>query len=314
MTHTSDIHAELEKAVAAREEHLSLTRRLDGSAPHLADLEKHLEDVRRVLDSETTDVEKLESFSVAKIWAHLKGSHLTDLERETAEREAARYAVAEAEARLDAMQRDRAALESRRTELGDVEERYREALAAKEAWVAQNGAGSGAELAGIAERRGELTALDKEAREAHAAGRAAHELLSQTASLLGSAGSWSTWDAFGGGGMLTDMMKYDKVDRATETLRRADIALAAFSRELADVHLPQVRGVQVDQLMRTFDVWFDNIFSDMAVRARIEDAARRVDHALGQVEQALDALQQRGREIARELADLDARRETLLLS
>jgi hypothetical protein len=65
--------------------------------------------------------------------------------------------------------------------------------------------------------------------------------------------------------------------------------------------------------MRTFDVWFDNIFSDMAVRSRIEDAARRVHHALGQVEQALGALQERGHAIARELADLDARREKLLL-
>ena len=173
--------------------------------------------------------------------------------------------------------------------------------------------GAAQELASLAQRRGELAAVDKEAREAHAAGRAAHELLSQAASLLGSAGSWSTWDAFGGGGMLTDMMKYDKVDRATETLRRADLALAAFSRELADVNLPQVHGVQVDAMMRTFDVWFDNIFSDMAVRSRIEDAARRVAQALSQVEQALSALQQKGRDIAKELAELDARREELLL-
>ena len=132
-------------------------------------------------------------------------------------------------------------------------------------------------------------------------------------SLLGSAGSWSTWDAFGGGGMLTDMMKYDKVDRATEALRRADMALAAFSRELADVDLPQVRGVQVNQMMRPFDVWFDNIFSDMAVRSRIEDASRRVVQALHQVEQALAALEQKGAAVSRELTGLDARREQLLL-
>ena len=123
----------------------------------------------------------------------------------------------------------------------------------------------------------------------------------------------STWDAFGGGGLLTDMMKYEKVDRATELLRRADLALAAFSRELADVHLPEVRGVQVDQMMRTFDVWFDNIFSDMAVRSRIQDAAARVGQALGQVEQALGALDRKGRDLARERAALDVRREELLL-
>ncbi len=313
VTDATQIQTELEQAAALREEHAQLTRRLEGSAPHMADLEKHVADLRLVLDSETTDVEKLESFSAAKIWAHLKGSHATDVERETAERDAARYAVAEAEARRDAMRRDRAALESRIAELGDVEARYRRAIAAKEAWVSANGGESAGALAEIAVRRGELVALDKESREAFAAGRTAQDLLAHAASLLGNAGSWSTWDAFGGGGLLTDMMKYDNVDRATEALRRADLALAAFSRELADVDLPQVHGVQVDQMMRTFDVWFDNIFSDMAVRSRIQDASRRVEHALGQVEQALAALGEKGRDIARELAHLDTRREALLI-
>ncbi len=313
MTDVNQIQAELEQAVAAREEHAQLTRRLEGSAPHLAELDERVAAARRKLDSESADVERLESLSGAKIWAHLKGSHATDLERETAEREAARYAVAEAEARRDAMQRDRAALESRIAELGDVEGGYRRAMAEKEAWLRESDGESAAALAEVAERRGAVQALDQEAREAFAAGRAAQELLTQAASLLGSAGSWSTWDTFGGGGMLTDMMKYEKVDRATEALRRADLALSSFSRELADVHLPQVQGVQVDQMMRTFDVWFDNIFSDMAVRSRIEDARSRVGYAIGQVEQALAALGQKGRDIAAELAALDARREQLLL-
>lgn len=313
MTDPNQIQTELEQAVAAREEHAQLVRRLEGSAPHMADLESRVVSLRQKLESESADVERLESFSAAKIWSHLKGSHVGDLERETAEREAARYAVAEAEARRDMMQRDRQAIESRIRELGDVEGRYRAAMAAKEVWVGEHGGEPATELAEIAQRKGELVALDREAREAHAAGSAAHDLLSQAASLLGSAGSWSTWDVFGGGGMLTDMMKYEKVDRATETLRRADLALAAFSRELADVHLPSVQGVQVDQMMRTFDVWFDNIFSDMAVRSRIEDAARRVDHALHQVKQALAALERKGGEITREMATLDARREELLV-
>lgn len=281
--------------------------------PYLTDVERRIADLRLTLETETADVEKLESFSVAKIWAHMKGSHISDVERETAEREAARYAVAEAEARRDALQRDRAAIESRLAALGDVEARYWRAMADKELWVSQNGTESAAALAEIAERRGKLLALDREAREAHAAGRAAHDLLSQAASLLGSARSWSTWDAFGGGGLLTDMVKYDKVDWATETLRRADIALSAFSRELGDVNLPQVHGVQVGSAMRTFDVWFDNIFSDLGVRSRIEDAARRVAQALHEVQQALAALEQKGGDIARELTDLDARREQLLL-
>jgi predicted nucleic acid-binding Zn-ribbon protein len=313
VTESHRIQGELEQAVAARAEHAQLARRLAGSAQHLEDLDRRILDLRRQLGDEAADVERLESLSAARIWSRLKGSHLADLERETAEREAARYAVAEAEARREVMRRERAALESRIAELGDVEARCRSAMAAKEAWVTELGGGSARELAEIAERRGELTALDNEAREAFTAGRAAHDLLARASSLLGSAGSWSMFDTFGGGGLLTDMMKYDKVDQATETLRRADLALAAFSRELADVDLPAVGGVRVEQMMRTFDVWFDNVFSDLAVRARIEDAAHRVTQATDQVERALGALAEKGRAIERELADLDDRRQQLLV-
>lgn len=312
VTDATQIQNHLEQAAADREERTQLTRRIEASEPHLAHLEGRLEELRRKLGDETADVERLESFSGAKVWAHLKGSHASDLERETAERDAARYAVAEAQARLQSMQRDRAALESRLGELDDAEQRFREALAAKEAWLQENGSEAAASLVEIAERRGELQALDKELREAHQAGREAHGLLSHASSLLGSAGSWSTWDAFGGGGLLTDMMKYDKVDQASDALRRADVALARFSRELADVELPTVHGVQVDQMMRTFDVWFDNFFSDMAVRSRIQDAAQRVAGALTQVERALGAIEERGRDLERELADLERRREELV--
>lgn len=312
MTDANEIQSRLEQAARDREEHAQLVRRLAGSEPHLRELEARLGELRGRLDDETADVEKLESFSGAKIWAHLKGSHATDLERETAEREAARYAVAEAEARLEQLRRDRAALESRLGEMREAEPRYDDAIAAKEAWLHETGSEEAASLAEIALRRGELDALDGELREAHQAGRDAHGLLGHAASLLGSAGSWSTWDAFGGGGMLTDLMKYEKVDQATDALRRADQALTRFSRELTDVALPSVQGVQVDEMMRTFDVWFDNIFSDMAVRSRIDDAAQRVSTGLAQVEQAMAALEQKGRDLQGEIAALDRRREELV--
>jgi chromosome segregation ATPase len=312
VTDATQIQNQLEQAAADREERTQLTRRVEASEPHLVHLEGRLEELRRKLGDETADVERLESFSGAKVWAHLKGSHASDVERETAERDAARYAAAEAEARVESMRRDRAALESRLGDLEDAEQRFREALTAKEAWLQENGSAAAASLVEIAERRGELQALDKELREAHEAGREAHGLLSHASSLLGSAGSWSTWDAFGGGGLLTDMMKYDKVDQASDALRRADVALTRFSRELADVELPSVHGVQVDQMMRTFDVWFDNFFSDMAVRSRIQDAAQRVAGALTQVERALGAIEERGRDLGRELAELERRREELV--
>ncbi len=312
MTDVPQVNADLERAAADRQEHSGLTRRLQAAAAHLESEERRLDDLRHRLLDETGDVEKLESFSPTKIWATLKGSHAGDLERETAEREAARYELAVAEARRDVAQRDRDSVQARLNDLGDVEGRYARALTAKEEWVAANGGVTAAALAEIAERRGMLLAQDKEAREAFAAGAAARDLLTHAQELLGSAQSWSTWDTFGGGGLLSDMAKYDKIDQATEVLRRADLALTSFSQELADVGLPAMGSVRIDDMTRAFDIFFDNIFSDMAVRSRIQNAGRQVEDSLRAVHAVLSGLGSKGQEIAQELAQLDARREEML--
>jgi hypothetical protein len=170
-----------------------------------------------------------------------------------------------------------------------------------------------ARITELATRRGVLLAEDAEAREAHAAGVEAMQLLGQADQLLASAGSWATWDTFGGGGMLTDMMKYDKLDQVGRVLRGADVALGRFSRELADLRMAGVEAVGLDGMTRTFDVFFDNFFTDMRVRSRIQEAQYRVADALSRVERTLREVGERGRAIAAELEDLGRRREELLL-
>jgi len=308
------IAADLEHAARARQQHTDLTARLNGARGYLDSAEQRVAELRARLTAETEDVAKLESFSPTRIWAGLRGSREQDLDRERAELEAARYAVAEAEARRDAARRDADSLQAQLDELGDVDALQHRALAAKEEWAQAHDPALAAQLTEIARERGTLTARDLEAREAHAAGREALALLQQAGSLLGGAETWSTWDTFGGGGMLADMAKYNKMDQATAALRRADVALGRFSRELADVGMAGVGGVQVDGMTRTFDMFFDNIFTDMAVRSRIQDASRRTAAAAHTVGQTLARLEQQGRELTRQLADLDARREALLSS
>lgn len=312
MMDAAQIHTELERAAQARRELDGLNERLTAGTGYLRSVEERVAELRGRLRAENEDVEKLESFSPTRIWATLKGSRAGDLDRETAEREAARYAVAEAEARREAAHRECESLTAQIDALGDVDAMYAKALAAKEKWAATNDPAVATALAEIARRRGELQARDKEAREAHGAGRTALDLLQQARQLLGSAESWSTWDTFAGGGMLSDMAKYNKLDQAAAVLHQADMALGRFSVELADVGLAAVPGVQVATMTRTFDVFFDNIFTDMAVRSRIQDTSQRTAAAAQAVAEALARLEQTGHDIAAELAELDARREQVL--
>lgn len=305
--------AMIERAMQLRREAAALRQRLEAATRHADTTNGRVQEARDRLTDESEDVARLESLSWTRILSTLKGDHTSDVEREAAERDAARYVVADAEARDEMARRDVEALQAQLDGLGDVDRCYADALAAKERWVSSHSPEVARELVEIAERRGALAAEDTEAREAHAAGLAARDLLVHARQLLGTARSWSTWDTFGGGGLFTDMMKYDKLDQVSQVLRRADVALAAFSRELADLHLAGIEAVQLDGMTRTFDVFFDNIFSDLAVRSRIQDAEVRVVHVQQAVEDTLHALDVRGRAIADELVDLDRRREHLLL-
>jgi hypothetical protein len=95
-------------------------------------------------------------------------------------------------------------------------------------------------------------------------------------------------------------------------MRRADDALSDLGVELADVGMEPVGGVEVTQLVRAFDVWFDNIFSDWAVRERIGEAAARVAEARGAVGEVRRRLVDRLLQAESREAVLVGRRQELL--
>ena len=111
---------------------------------------------------------------------------------------------------------------------------------------------------------------------------------------------------------MGDMMKYDRMDKAQRLMGAADAALHRLSEELADVGMSPVGGLEVTQMARTFDVWFDNVFSDWQVRQRIEEAGERVQQAGGAVDRVIASLQSRRAELRQRSESLPARREELL--
>lgn len=302
----------LERALERRAEHARLAARQGSLTAALEAVSLEITKARGVLADEEQDVAKLESFSPTRIWAALRDTRLTDLDRERAERDAAAYAVAEAEARLATLQREADGLAAELVGYSTVEADLDAALRAKETWLQESGAPDSGELTEIGEERATLLARDKELMEAANAAVHARRLVATAEDQLRRARDWSNWDAFGGGGLFTDMMKYDRMDEAAGTLRSAGAALDVLSRELADVGMRVTAQLDVGGLDQAFDVWFDNIFSDLSVRSRVvhaHDAVRRVLERLvpllGQLKVEIEAG-------AARLDELAARREALL--
>jgi hypothetical protein len=307
------VHGELEAALEAVAEHERVCGRL-ARARHAEEGAHGLAArARQALTTEAADVRKLESYSPTRIWAALRGSRDADLDREKAEHQAAEYAVARAEAWLSSTHQETQRAEAELAALGDVAGRRQRALATKEEWLTSTDERAGLELTRLAEELASTRRAVTEVREAvvaaeHAAGR-----LEAARRTLASAGDLATYDTFLGGGLFGDMMKYDRMDQAQRLLHDADQALRHLSVELKDVGMSAVvNGLAVDGLTQTFDVWFDNIFSDWSVRTRIMDAGRATESAARMVHEIRGRLARQERDLAGREAALVADRERLL--
>lgn len=307
------VQDELVAALEAVAEHERLRQRLARAREAEEAARGAAARAREELATEEADVRSLESYSPARIWASLRGSREVDLEREKAEQQAAEYAVARAEAWLSSAHGEAERVGAELAALGDVAGRRDRALAAKEAWLRSVGGETGAELSRFAEQLASTRSALTEVREAAVAAELAAGRLDAARHKLRSAGDWATYDTFLGGGMFGDMMKYERMDEAQRLLHDADQALRHLSVELADVGMNAVvHGLAVDGLTQTFDVWFDNVFSDWSVRSRIADAVRGADSAAGVVHQVRTRLAHQLHELSAREAALVAERERLL--
>lgn len=302
----------LAAASAARREAAGLRTRIEAAEANLAATAALVAERSAALTDAESDVERLESLSFTKILANLRGSRATDLERESAERDAARYAARDAEARHVQAQTELDAARSRLDGLGDVDAAYATALNAKEAWATGHDPALAERLTALATRRGELDSEDREAKEAHDAGVTAHNQIAEAVTTLSSARAWSGWDTFMGGGLFTDLVKHSKLDQVAQQVREADVSLRAFSRELADLRLADVPALNLSSALTAFDVWFDNLFSDLMVLDRINESLVRLTSAAAQVRLLVLGLRERRQTIATELAAIATERDQLL--
>lgn len=307
------VSEELDAALDACVEHDRLSQQLGDARLDEYRARQAAQEAAAAVQAEQRDVEELQSFGPTRIWASLHGDRQLRLDRDRADLESGQVHVSETATALAVATAAREQLEKSIAALGDVRARRSAAIDAEEARLLAAGGSVAAQLQEVSGQLAGARAELAEVAEAKAAAREAERRLEDAAELLASAASWAGVDVFMGGGILTDLAKYDRMDAANERLQAADQALKRFSAELGDVGLQAVGGIEVSDLDRTFDVWFDNVFSDWSVRQRIAEAAERTERAQTAVASASDRLLQREAELDTLQGTLTHARETLIL-
>jgi hypothetical protein len=142
----------------------------------------------------------------------------------------------------------------------------------------------------------------------------AAEALAQVQDRLGSASSWSTYDTYFGGGMIGNAVKHQRMDEAGEAAAEADRRLAALRTELVDVAgmEPTAPQLAVSTGLRFTDIFFNNIFTDLAVGHQIRQAQDTVDRSVQLVGDVRAKLTSRTAAAQERVAAIEAQRQQLL--
>jgi multidrug efflux pump subunit AcrA (membrane-fusion protein) len=309
-----DIEQRLADAAARLHRYQSTAARADELAARCAQLETELDALRSAHAVEQHDVQRLDGLSLTRIVLSLRGAREDRLARERAEADAARYRVVQAQARLDALTREHEAARAELERLASAQEAYDAVLDEKARVLAGSDDPRGRRLVALAQEQGRLTEEAREVAEASEAARAALDALARLDRTLGSASAWSTYDTFFNGGLVGSMIKHDRLDQAAREAAHADQCLVVLRTELADVDgsAPLTASVAVDGTTRFIDVWFDNIFTDFAVRDRIERAKQNVAASVARVRALLADLDARADRTRERLAAIDTARVDLL--
>jgi hypothetical protein len=273
-----------------------------------------LDAARQQYAGEEKDVERLEHLSLTRVLAALHGSREDALAREKAEAEAARYRVAQAQQHLDAARAKLASLQDRQVQLAGAPQAYADALAAKEQYLTHSADPRGAQLLALAEQRGQLTAELNELHHASYDAGEAVQALTEVQDRLGTAAGWSTFDTYLDHGMVANAVKHDRIDQAAQAARTADERLAGLRTDLAGLggSEPTAPRLEISAGFKFADIFFNNIFTDLAVGRQIRDAQDNVDQSVQQVNALQDRLKDQIDAVTKRLAAMDAERQQLL--
>jgi hypothetical protein len=114
--------------------------------------------------------------------------------------------------------------------------------------------------------------------------------------------------------MVANAIKHDRIDQAAQAAREADQRLAGLRSDLAELGSsePTAPRLDISAGFKFADIFFNNIFTDLAVGHQIRDAQDNVDQSVQQVNALQDRLRDQIGTVTKRLDAMEAERQQLL--
>ena len=263
------------------------------------------EELKKVLVKEEKDVRKLEGISFASLLSKLLKNREEKLEKEQKEYIEVKIKYDEFKFKISEIQNKIKNKQKRLNELENIETDYNELLDEKIKNIKLSNEESN--KVKLLEYENMEDSYIKERTEINEALTVGQELLDEIELALNSfesAKNWGTLDILGGD-FLSSIAKHSKIEDATENLHKVSYLIESFNKELKDVYVnTEVLDVNISSFTKTFDIFFDNIFSDISVQNEINGGIERVVNLKAKINNVMNNLEERKRVNERNLKNL----------
>lgn len=282
---------DIKEAIAQKQ---VLENKLNDLNKELCKGKEELKELEYKLNKEFDDVEKLKKLSLSNIISTIMKNKDEKMEKEEKEYLMAKLEYDQCESKIKSLKVNINTTTSRLEDLSECENEYSNLLNRKIALF--NIYGDEYNKNELINMEAEIDRYLKEIKELDELISVGNSLVSEienTKKLLESAKAWGTLDLFGGD-FISSLAKHQKVDEAQRHFSRISNLLDRFNKELRDIN---INGLRFSTTSKTFDIFFDNIFTDIAVNNQINKSYNDICSLQRNVENVLKNIKENKRKL-----------------
>ena len=266
---------------AAIDRKKEIQKELDEATSEIDKLDSRIRNQKNIVAKEQNDVDRLDGNSVNRMFHTIMNNYEEKYDKEVSELESA-------EADYDKLLSERRFYEEKisdlTTEYNNINVTNQDLLDAKKEKLRtiSEKPDIAARIKEFNRQISEINTNVIEVNEAYSIGQQAVARLDDIRKQLESAESWGLFDLMGGG-MVSSMIKHDRMNRAKDEIDRLKRLLRSYENELADVDYVEHLDIHIDSFVAFTDIFLDNVFSDFSSLNTIQKTKRQIDEAFNKV-------------------------------
>lgn len=279
----------------------------------ISTMEQLLPQLEIEMHREQDDVTHLENGGIVSMFYSAIGRQEEKLDKERQEARAAEIKYQDALNTCRDLYRELEHVRDQIHTLDNCAEKYQAVLREKREALKNGTTAASAQYQALMQKAAQCRSIQKEIQEALAAGDQVLCQISDIEDTLKSASNWGIADMLGGG-FVTDMFKYGRLDDAQKQMNELNRLLRMYSKELKDLDLDLHLSAHIGSGMQFADFFFDNIFTDAMAFDRINKLRDQVADIRRQVEYYRDMLRQKQIWNEENLRELTHQAEDLIIN